>query len=53
MTGIVGYIEVGGKPDVRGITYDKPWPYWEVRLQSGQRGYLFAPDVELGRGRTP
>jgi hypothetical protein len=50
---IVGYIEVGAKPDVRGITYDKPWPYWEVRLESGKTGYLFAPDVEVRRGRPP
>jgi hypothetical protein len=46
---IVGYLEVGSKPDVRAMAYDKPWPYWEVRLESGKRGYIFAPDVEAGR----
>jgi hypothetical protein len=46
---IVGYLEVGSKPEVRGIAYVEPWPYWEVQLQSGARGYLFAPDVEVSR----
>jgi hypothetical protein len=50
---IVGYIEVGSKPDVQGITYDKPWHHWEVRLESGRTGYLFAPDVEVRGKRTP
>ena len=50
---IVGYLEVGSKPDVRGITYDKPWPYWEVRLESGKTGYLFAPDVQVHGKRSP
>jgi len=46
---IVGYLEVGSKPDVRGMRYDEPWPYWEVQLESGKRGYLFAPDVKISR----
>jgi hypothetical protein len=50
---IVGYLEVGSTPDVRGMTYDKPWPYWEVRLESGGTGYLFAPDVEISRKGAP
>jgi hypothetical protein len=50
---IVGYIEIGSKPDVQAITYDKPSHYWEVRLDSGKTGYLFAPDVEVRGKRTP
>src|SRR5437867_13354957 len=46
---IVGYLEVGSKPDVRGMVYAEPWPYWEIQLESGERGYLFAPDVEISR----
>jgi hypothetical protein len=46
---VVGYLEVGSKPDVRGMGWREPWPYWEVQLQSGARGYLFAPDVEVSR----
>jgi hypothetical protein len=44
---IVGYIEVGTQPDARSMDYGKDYPYWEVRLASGQRGYLFGPDVRV------
>ena len=46
---IIGYLEVGSKPDVRRMEFVEPWPYWEVQLESGVRGYLFAPDVEVRR----
>jgi hypothetical protein len=46
---VIGYLEVGSKPHVRRVAYDDPWPYWEVPLESGLRGYLFAPDVEASR----
>jgi len=46
---VVGYLEVGSKPDVRGMGWEEPWPYWEVQLESGARGFLFAPDVEVSR----
>ncbi len=46
---IIGYLEVGSKPHVRRIALVEPWPYWEVQLLSGARGYLFAPDVEVSR----
>src|SRR6266403_2273929 len=46
---IIGYLEVGSKPHVRRMGFVEPWPYWEVQLESGARGYLFAPDVEVSR----
>jgi len=46
---IIGYLEVGSKPHLRRIVLVEPWPYWEVRLESGERGYLFAPDVHVKR----
>src|SRR6267143_2557621 len=46
---IIGYLEVGSKPHVRRIELVEPWPYWEVQLESGARGYLFAPDVKVSR----
>ena len=46
---IIGYLEVGSKPHVRRVVLVEPWPYWEVQLESGARGYLFAPDVEVRR----
>src|SRR3989454_1172898 len=46
---IIGYLEVGSKPHVRRMEFVEPWPYWEVRLESGARGYLFAPDVKVSR----
>ena len=49
---IIGYLEVGSKPHVRRIALVEPWPYWEVQPQSGARGYLFAPDVEVTRLRS-
>ncbi len=46
---IIGYLEVGSKPHVRRMGFVEPWPYWEVQLESGARGYLFAPDVKVSR----
>ena len=46
---IVGYLEVGAKPNIRSMGWAEPWPYWEVQLESGKRGYLFAPDVKVSR----
>ena len=46
---IIGYLEVGSKPHVRRVAFVEPWPYWEVQLESGARGYLFAPDVAVRR----
>jgi len=46
---IIGYLEVGSKPHVRRVAFVEPWPYWEVQLESGARGYLFAPDVHVTR----
>lgn len=50
---VVGYLEVGAKPDLRSVDYDKDYPYWEVRLESGKRGYLFMPDVQASPRREP
>jgi hypothetical protein len=46
---VVGYLKPGEKPDVISMGYGKDWPYWKVRLPSGERGYLFAPDVDFKR----
>jgi hypothetical protein len=46
---IIGYLEVGSKPHVRRVAFVEPWPYWEVQLESGASGYLFAPDVQVRR----
>jgi hypothetical protein len=46
---VIGYLNPGEKPNILGMDYGKEWPYWIVRLSSGQKGYLFAPDVEFKR----
>lgn len=46
---IVGYLEPGEAADVSSINYGKDYVYWKVRLKSGERGYLFSPDVEIRR----
>lgn len=46
---VVGYLEPGDIPKVLAMHYGNEWPYLVVRLPSGQKGYLFAPDVELKR----
>ena len=46
---VVGYLKVGSKQDLRGVEYDEDYPHWEVRLESGKRGYLFMPDVQASQ----
>jgi len=43
---VVGYLKPGEIADIVSMGYGKEWPYWKVRLQSGNRGFLFAPDVK-------
>ena len=43
---IVGYLNPGVSPEIIGMGKGKEWWYWEVRLPSGERGFIFAPDVD-------
>lgn len=46
---IVGYLEPGQVPKVLSMGADKYWPHWKVVLPSGQKGYIFAPDINARR----
>jgi hypothetical protein len=49
---VVAYLQPGEKPQVISGGFGKEWPYWKVRLPSGQTGYLFAPDVAFKQERS-
>jgi hypothetical protein len=42
---VVAYLGPGERPEVLAVDFGKEWPSWEIRLPSGQRGFLFAPDI--------
>ena len=43
---IIGYLKPGEVADIVSMGYGKEWPFWKVRLESGKRGFIFAPDVK-------
>ena len=46
---VVGHLEPGQVPEVLSMGADKYWPHWKVVLPSGQKGYIFAPDINARR----
>jgi hypothetical protein len=42
---IIGYLKPGEVADIVSMGYGKEWPFWKIRLKSGERGFIFAPDV--------
>lgn len=46
---VVGYLKPGEVANIVSMGYGKEWPFWKVRLESGNRGFIFAPDVKSER----
>src|SRR5258706_13665021 len=44
---IIGYLRAGDTPEVVGMRWESKRPQWEVRLASGERGFVFFPDVDI------
>jgi hypothetical protein len=43
---IIGYLKPGEVADIVSMGSGKEWPFWKIRLKSGARGFVFAPDVK-------